>query len=39
MALTIDGKRIETDAEGYLVDPSDWDEKIAVHLAELESLG
>lgn len=38
MALNIDGKRIETDAEGYLVNPSDWDEKIAAHLAQLEKL-
>ncbi|MEA3412800.1 MAG: TusE/DsrC/DsvC family sulfur relay protein [Pseudomonadota bacterium] len=34
MALDIDGRIIETDDEGYLLDPSLWDEEVALTLAE-----
>ena len=38
MALEVDGKTIETDEEGYLVNLSDWDENVAEKLAESEGL-
>lgn len=28
MALVVNGKTIETDAEGFLLDPDDWDEAV-----------
>lgn len=31
---SVNGKSIEFDAEGFMVDPSDWDESVAVVLAE-----
>lgn len=38
MALEVNGKTIETDEEGYLVNLSDWDEDVANKLAESEGL-
>ncbi len=38
MALEVNGKTIETDEEGYLVNLSDWDEDVALKLAESEGL-
>ncbi len=38
MAFEVDGKTIETDEEGYLVDLSQWTEEIANKLAEGENL-
>ena len=38
MSIEIHGKMIETDAEGYLVDPADWDETVASVLAQQEKL-
>ncbi len=38
MAFEVDGKTIETDEEGYLVDLSQWTEEIAGMLAEGENL-
>lgn len=38
MALDVNGKTIETDEEGYLVNLSDWDEDVALKLAESEGL-
>lgn len=33
-----EGREVRTDAEGYLVDPSDWDEAIARQLAMQEGI-
>lgn len=38
MALKIDGDVVATDQEGYLMDPSDWNEKVAQALAQQEAL-
>lgn len=38
MSLVVDGKTIETDAEGYLVDPADWNEGVARELALAEKI-
>ncbi|ROR34598.1 TusE/DsrC/DsvC family sulfur relay protein [Inmirania thermothiophila] len=38
MEFEIDGRRIETDAEGYLRNLSDWSESLAEALAEREGL-
>lgn len=38
MAFEVDGKTIETDEEGYLIDLSQWTEEIAGKLAEGENL-
>ena len=38
MVLEFDGRSIDTDAEGYLVDPSQWDEKVAEALARGEQI-
>lgn len=38
MPLEVDGKSYETDEEGYLADLSQWDEKVAVALAQSEGL-
>ena len=38
MALTVNGKTIETDDLGYLVNPEDWDEDVARALAEEEGI-
>ncbi|MBI4755920.1 MAG: TusE/DsrC/DsvC family sulfur relay protein [Betaproteobacteria bacterium] len=36
--IVIDGKEIATDAEGYLADLGDWDERVAEHLAGEDNL-
>ena len=36
--LDVDGRRIETDGEGYLVDRGDWSEGFALALAKQEGL-
>ena len=38
MPIEVDGKTIETDEEGYLVNLSDWTENVAKVLAESENL-
>jgi tRNA 2-thiouridine synthesizing protein E len=38
MSFDIDGNRIETDVEGYLVDPMDWNEAVANQLAQSEQI-
>jgi tRNA 2-thiouridine synthesizing protein E len=38
LAIEIDGRTIDTDDEGYLVDPADWNEAIAGELARRENL-
>lgn len=38
MAFTVNGKTIETDEEGYLLNPEDWDEAVAEALAEQEGV-
>jgi tRNA 2-thiouridine synthesizing protein E len=38
MQLEINGKTIETDEQGYLVNLDDWNEQLAEHLAKKDSL-
>jgi len=38
MQLEINGQTIETDNEGYLVDLNNWNEELAVYLAERDDL-
>jgi dissimilatory sulfite reductase related protein len=38
MALEVNGKVLETDEEGYLINLSDWDEDVAQNLAKSESV-
>jgi len=38
MTLDIDGRTLETDEEGFLLDPNDWNEDVAQHLAAGERL-
>ncbi len=38
MALEVNGKTIETDDNGNLVNPNDWDKDVAVALAEAEGI-
>lgn len=38
MAITIDGKEIETTANGYLVDIADWSEELAKQMAAAEDI-
>ena len=38
MAIDVDGKTIETDEEGYLVNLADWTENCATILAEQDEL-
>lgn len=38
MALTVDGKVIKTDREGYLLDPADWNHEVAQIIAEKENI-
>lgn len=38
MAYEIDGKTIETNENGYLLDPQDWDEEVAEHIAKDEGI-
>lgn len=40
MSLTVNGKTIETDEQGYLLNPDDWDEEVAKALiCQYESEG
>ncbi|MDX9993812.1 MAG: TusE/DsrC/DsvC family sulfur relay protein [Rhodocyclaceae bacterium] len=36
--INVNGKEIETDAEGYLADLSDWNEEVAVCLSQQDDL-
>jgi tRNA 2-thiouridine synthesizing protein E len=36
--IKVDGRAVETDSEGYLVDPSEWSEAFARALAQAEGL-
>lgn len=38
MTLEYAGKTIETDAEGYLLEPEQWNEELALQIAQGESL-
>lgn len=38
MALTVDGKTLETDEEGFLLDPAEWTGEVAREIARLEAL-
>ncbi|MCK5716777.1 MAG: TusE/DsrC/DsvC family sulfur relay protein [Thiomargarita sp.] len=38
MALEVNGQSIETDEEGYLINPEEWTEDIAKYLAEEEKV-
>ena len=38
MAIKVNGKSIQTDDEGYLIDPIDWNEEVAKQLAAKEDL-
>lgn len=38
MAITVNGKEIETDEKGYLVDLNDWNEEVAKAMAENEGI-
>ena len=38
MSLEVNGKSIQTDAEGYLLDPNEWNEEIAEEFARQEEL-
>ena len=37
--ITVQGKQIETDASGYLLNIADWNEDVAKHIAQLEDVG
>ncbi|WP_028317148.1 TusE/DsrC/DsvC family sulfur relay protein [Desulfobulbus elongatus] len=37
--LEIQGKKIRVEANGYLVDQNDWNEEVAMALAEQEGMG
>ena len=37
-SIEVNGKSIETDEEGYLVNLSDWSEDVANHMAAVEGL-
>ncbi|WP_294791757.1 TusE/DsrC/DsvC family sulfur relay protein, partial [uncultured Haemophilus sp.] len=36
--ITVQGKQIETDTSGYLLNIADWNEEVAKHIAQLEGL-
>jgi tRNA 2-thiouridine synthesizing protein E len=38
MAYELNGKTIETDADGYLADASDWSEELIQHIADADGL-
>lgn len=38
MNIAVDGKTLETDEEGFLLDPSEWNVAVAAHIAGLEHL-
>ena len=38
MAIEVEGKKLETDEEGFLLDPSEWNREVARAIAQLEKL-
>lgn len=38
MNIAIESRNVETDAEGYLINPEDWDEAVAEQLAASEGV-
>ena len=38
MAIVVEGRTLETDEEGYLIDPADWSEGVAEALARQERI-
>lgn len=38
MPIHVNGRTLETDEEGFLLEPSDWDHDVAHHIAGLEAL-
>jgi tRNA 2-thiouridine synthesizing protein E len=36
--MEVNGKTIELDNEGYLIEPSQWDREVAIELAKTENL-
>ena len=36
--IAVQGKKIETDAFGYLLNIADWNEDVAKHIAQLEGV-
>ena len=36
--IEIEGKKIELDEDGYMINPDDWDEKVACALADKEGV-
>lgn len=38
MAIQVNGKTLETDEEGFLLDPGEWNETVAAHIAVGEKL-
>ena len=38
MTLEVSGKTLETDEEGFLLDPGEWNESVAQHIADGERL-
>lgn len=37
-SININGQKLSTDKEGYLLDTTLWSEEVALHIAELEQL-
>lgn len=38
MGLVVDGLVLETTEQGFLLDKADWNEQVAIHLAQQESI-
>lgn len=38
MGIQVDGRELETDEEGFLIEPAQWNPTVANHLAALEAL-
>lgn len=38
MSIQVNGARIDTDDEGYLIDPEAWDERVAETIADREGV-
>ncbi len=36
--LEVEGRFIEVDSEGFLIDPADWEPAVAVYMAELDGV-
>ncbi|MCK5818364.1 MAG: TusE/DsrC/DsvC family sulfur relay protein [Psychromonas sp.] len=36
--MIFEGKQFQTDPQGYLIDSTIWNEKLAVHIAQIESI-